>query len=141
MFISCVTYRRHPSFTNPAACEFTIADLCSKCSTQIEVTCYCLMPDHGHLLLTNLHSDADIPATVHRWKQTTGFWYAATYAKRLWQANYWDQLLRDVDDTFSVCRYIISDPVRQGLARKAEDYPWWGSQRWSRQDLAQGLRV
>jgi len=97
------------------------------------------MPDHGHFLLTGLSADAEVLKVIHRWKQFTGYQYATTCARQLWQGNYWDWILRDGDDVFAIARYIVSDPVRSGLASDLLDYRWWGSDRWSRQELAAGI--
>jgi hypothetical protein len=40
-------------------------------------------------------------------------------------------VLRDEDDTPSVVRYMLENPVRAGLVENALDYPWIGSSRFT----------
>ena len=101
----------------------------------MEITAYCLMPDHGHLLLTGLSDGSHIPTTVGRWKQFSGYWYSKERKKRLWQPDYWDYVLRDHDQLFEIAQYIVTNPIRAGLASTLADYGPVGSDRWSREDL------
>ena len=135
VFITCSTHQRHKAFEDGAVCSFLLADLFAKCHKTIEVTAYCVMPDHGHLLLTARHPGSDIPTAVRRWKQATGHWYSAVHRRKLWQGNYWDYILRDPDDARTVARYIVSDPVRSKLVPSLACYRWWGSECWTREEL------
>ena len=136
VFITCATNNRHHAFVDPAVCTQVLESLRQQLAADIELTSYCLMPDHGHLLLTGQHEGADLLTTVRRWKQVTGYEYAQTFRCKLWQGNYWDWILRDADDVFAVAKYIVSDPLRSGLTDDLLLYPWWGSDRWPRTVLA-----
>jgi putative transposase len=139
VFITCATHQRHDAFADSALCTRTLDLLHRECTGQVEVTSYCLMPDHAHLLLTGLTDGAELLTVINRWKQFTGYEYRTTCARRLWQGNYLDWILRDGDDALATARYIVSDPVRSGLVSDLLDYRWWGSHRWSRQELVVGI--
>ena len=136
VFVTCVTHGRQTAFADPSVCEFVLADLFANCDGSIEITAHCMMPDHGHFLLTALRDRSEIPRTIRRWKQATGYCYSTKNNRKLWQKNYWDYVLRDPDDQLAVALYAISDPKRSGLVESLQDYPWWGSQRWTREELA-----
>jgi hypothetical protein len=60
---------------------------------------------------------------------------AAWIRGRLWQAGYFDRVLREDDSTFAVARYIVQNPVRAGLVRSPVEYPFCGSSIWSKEEL------
>lgn len=141
VFVTCTTDHRHAAFSDDSVCSFVLSELAAKTAGRIEITAYCLMPDHGHLLLTGLHQGSDIPDAIRQWKQATGFWYARLRGRRLWQRKYWDYVLRDSDDSIAIARYVVSDPVRSDLTTQLDSYQWWGSDRWTRQFLIRSLAL
>jgi putative transposase len=88
---------------------------------------YCFMPDHVHVLVGGQRADARLPAFVARFKQASGFWFRTTTGSNLWQAGYFDYVLRDADATDDVVRYIVANPVRAGLAATVGEYAFAGS--------------
>ena len=50
----------------------------------------------------------------------------------VWQEGYYDHGLRDDEDYRAGVRYVMQNPIRAGLVRRVEDYPyiilprWWG---------------
>jgi putative transposase len=136
IFITCCTKQRHLAFSETAACEFLLTQLQAQAKAgDFEILAYCWMPDHVHLLLGGVAADSDLQALMRGWKQSTGYWYRGQTGRALWQGNYWDYLLRDPDDSLRIVHYIISDPVRSGIVERLEQYAWWGSDRWTREEL------
>ena len=83
-----------------------------------------VMPNHIHLLLTpNIE-----PSIVLRKLKGT----SAREANQLldltgqpfWQAESYDHLVRSQAEFKRIEHYIIQNPVRAGLARSEEEYPW-----------------
>ena len=72
------------------------------------------------------------------WKQRTGFDWKTRTGARLWQAGFYDRVLREHDDTRAVVRYIVMNPVRAGLVTEAGDYPWTGSLRYTLTEILEG---
>ena len=85
------------------------------------------MPDHVHLLVEAQTDASDLRRFVTRAKQFSGFYYAKAYSKRLWQRYGYERVLRNDEATLGVIRYIVENPVRAGLVRCAEEYPFSGS--------------
>jgi len=48
--------------------------------------------------------------------------------------------VRDRVELLERIRYVVSNPVVAGLAGAPEDYPFWGSQRWTRDQLLDWVR-
>jgi putative transposase len=63
---------------------------------------------------------------MNGFKQRTshGFW--VRNKKELWQVSFYDHILRDEDAPADVAWYICLNPVRAGLVKKVEDYPYSG---------------
>jgi putative transposase len=95
------------------------------------VSSYCLMPDHAHLLVAATTDESSLCDLIRRWKQVTGFRWHARRGGRLWQAGYFERVLRDDEPELAVARYIVENPVRAGLVTSAESYPLTGSSRYS----------
>ena len=93
------------------------------------------MPDHVHLLLEGLSEDSRLEPAVARWKQLTAYEYKRRYRVRLWQAGYYDRVLRDTEAARKVALYILANPVRAGLARTVVEYPLSGFDVWRRAEL------
>ena len=51
-----------------------------------------------------------------------------------------ERVLRPHDDAKAVARYILQNPIRSGLARAAEEYPFLGSDVWSLEELLDSVR-
>ena len=50
----------------------------------------------------------------------------------VWQPGYHDHALRDDEDYRSRVRYVVQNPLRAGLARRVEDYPYVILPNWER---------
>jgi len=89
-----------------------------------------VMPDHVHLLLSPRCDEDGWPfplvdvlqcmksGTAHRINQllhTSG---------PVWQEESFDHVLRSDESLKEKCEYIRQNPVRRGLVRRPEDYPW-----------------
>jgi putative transposase len=86
---------------------------------------YCLMTNHLHLLLTA--EQADGCALLMK---SVGQLYAQYVNRRyersgyLWQGRFKSCLVQSEDYVLACYRYIELNPVRAGLARRPDEYPW-----------------
>ncbi len=94
------------------------------------VIAYCFMPDHLHLLVEGQSDSSDCKQFIARAKQYSGFYYSKTFRTKLWQRYSFEHVLRDEQKSVVVARYILQNPVRAGLAKRVEDYPYAGSLVW-----------
>ena len=93
------------------------------------------MPDHLHLLCEARTVESGLVSFVHDAKQRTGYAFARRTRTRLWQQGFYDRILRDEDDMLAVVRYIVTNPVRAGLARDVGEYPFCGSDLFSMDEI------
>ena len=103
------------------------------------IVAYCFMPDHVHLLVEGQHVGADARRFIALAKQYSGYGYARRVGRPLWQRFAYERVLRSADAIREVARYIFANPVRVGLVKRAEDYPFSGSFTHPMQDLLQGV--
>lgn len=90
----------------------------------VAVAAYCLMPNHVHLLL--VPSDADgIPRTMHRVAQRFARRVNAArgWSGHLWEKRYYSAPMDEAHLRAAV-RYVLSNPVRAGLADDLTEWPF-----------------
>ena len=85
------------------------------------------MDDHVHQLVHGRSSEADAKAYINKAKQYSGFYFKKVYRVKLWQRYGFDQVLEGADEPSRVLTYIMENPVRRGLVKRPEEYPFTGS--------------
>jgi putative transposase len=127
-FLTFCTNQRAPLLSRPSVTESVIRQL-RKCSDQygFAVTAYCFMPDHAHLLVEGVASDSNLEEFVRVWKQCTAFHARREGAGVLWQRGYYEHILRSDESMVIKAAYVLTNPVRAGLARSPHEYQWSGS--------------
>ena len=89
-----------------------------------ELSVFCLMPNHLHLLISPV--SRSLVDVVQLWKS-----YSAKILNHelhrhgsVWQRSFFDHALRKEEDVFNVARYILENPVRKGLVKNWAEYPY-----------------
>ncbi|EFG2885705.1 transposase [Escherichia coli] len=90
----------------------------------VEVWCYCLMPNHVHLIVapSNEVGLARMLGEAHR-RYTTHINQREGWTGHLWQGRFGSAPM-DEDHLESAVRYVLLNPVRARLVEGAEDWPW-----------------
>jgi putative transposase len=111
--------------TDYAAFERVIAAAVAR--SRVSLFAYCVMPNHWHLLLSP-HVDGDLSRFMH--------WLTTTHARRwqtvrgldgqgaVYQGRFKAIPVCDDRHFLWVCRYVERNPLRAGLVRRAEEWPW-----------------
>ena len=129
-------------FTNESVVGLVYAQFLRAGNEQLfSVIAYCFMPDHVHLLVEGLREDSDLKCFQSAAKQYSGFYYKQTFGQALWQRYGYERVLRSEDHTMDLIRYILANPVRAGLAKSMNGYPFSGSGVVSLEELMDGLQV
>ena len=144
--MTCCTFLRHTWFTD-VRCVADVAGHLLQLATvhMYDVSAYCCMPDHVHVLLEGSAVDAahgpcrahalacaDLRRVMNAWKQKTGYAHMRATGSRLWQSGYYDHVLREDEDRLRGMAYLLANPLRAGLVRDVRQYPFWGSGVWDR---------
>jgi REP element-mobilizing transposase RayT len=89
-----------------------------------------IMPDHLHLV--GQLGDSTLAKVMHTLKSFSARrLVAAGVESPVWQKGFHDHGLRDDEDYRSRVAYVLENPLRAGLVRRGEDYPyimypgWW----------------
>jgi putative transposase len=99
------------------------------------VLAYCFMPDHLHLLCEARTESSDLVAFVHEATQRTGYSFTRSNGTRLWQRGFYDHVLRVEERVLAVVQYIVTNPIRAGLAQRLGEYPFCGSDVFSIEEI------
>jgi REP-associated tyrosine transposase len=89
-----------------------------------KVSRYVLMPDHLHLFAWPSSGRMDFDRWVTAWKAEFSR-IAANRALR-WQARCFHHRIRSWESAEAKYRYMLNNPVRQGLVSSAEEWPYQG---------------
>jgi REP-associated tyrosine transposase len=139
-FLTCCTRTRIRAFVHADVVSETTEEIRRTCRDELfELLAYCFMPDHLHLLVAGSSDSSDLRRFVKISKQRSGALYALKHGGPLWQEGYHDRVLRAEDDTKVIARYILANPVRAGLVDNPSDYAFSGSDRWTIEELLEGV--
>ncbi len=88
-----------------------------------------LMPDHFHGLVRLDGESAQLSSIVRHLKGSSSnvINKYLNASGSLWQPSFHDHALRAEEDRLKVARYIVANPLRKGLVRNVQEYPYWDS--------------
>ena len=92
--------------------------------SKYHIYAYCFMGNHVHLLLRV--GEEPLEQVMKRIGTRYAVWYNNKYARagHLFQDRYRSEAVKDDVYFLMVLRYILNNPVKGGICRKAEDYRW-----------------
>ena len=127
-FVTMCCENRKPVFLSAAKAAWIVAMLRTESLLhQFLVDAYCVMPDHLHFLVFGKAPTSNLLVFAKSFKQKTVYGYKQETGVRLWQKNYYDHVLRANEGSTHVAAYIWMNPVRKGLYKNFEEYPFSGS--------------
>lgn len=116
--------RRQPTFFSDEDYAGYMALLKEWCPRWgVEIWAYCLMPNHVHLIAVPATAEALARAIgeVHR-RYSRAVNFRKGWRGYLWQGRFASFPLDDAH-LWNAARYVLLNPVRAGLAKRAEDWP------------------
>ena len=127
-FLTFSCYRRQSYFQSPWTCDLFLT--CLEIMRQrlgMYIYGYVVMPEHVHLLLSEPR-ERTLADAIHFLKLS----FAKRFRARrravepgsFWQARYYDRNIRDADEFTAKLRYIHRNPVKRGLVKEPQDWPW-----------------
>lgn len=140
-FVTSCTFRRRTWFTD-VRCVAEVTEQLLQLATlhMFDVSAYCFMPDHVHLLLEATLPESGLCRVMNAWKQKTGYAHVRATGSRLWQNGYYDHVLRQDEDRLEVIAYLLANPLRARLVSDVRQYPFWGSGVWDRDHLLEAVQ-
>ena len=146
-FITICTENKEHRFHDRALAESVIESLlwCRE-SYKWVLICYCLMPNHLHLMtlpsadrsgIRSAGARGDVPdgilEDIARFKSyTTRLWWKSGGKGALWQSSSYDHVFCYNEPIEEGAMYVLDNPVRKDIVSNWEDYPfsaiidkWW----------------
>ena len=121
-FITSVTAQRRTLFQTTAAADLLLdVFLHYRAQGKYQLHDLVIMPDHFHALITPA-MEISLERTVQFIKG--GFSFRLKSRFPVWQASFTNHRIRDAEDFERHREYIRMNPVRAGLVRKPEEYPY-----------------
>ena len=89
-----------------------------------EIYGYCLMNNHIHLLIKE--GCEELGTVFRRIGARYVYWYNRKYSRRghLFQDRYKSEVVEDDGYLLTVLRYIHQNPLKAGIVKNIEKYPW-----------------
>ena len=130
-FLTARTGGRRPLFADAEVVSVVATQfLRTARDEECAVLAYCFRPDHLHLLVEGRGPGSDLRRFMTLGRQRATHHTRRLVSGALWQDGYYARVVRRDEETAPLIRDGLHDPVRPGLAERAEDYPcaWcrWG---------------
>lgn len=89
---------------------------------------FVIMPDHIHFFARARSHAKPLPGFMRDWKRWTAreILAAEHLSAPLWQAEFFDHVLRSAESYSEKWEYVRQNPLRAGLALSAESWPYSG---------------
>jgi REP element-mobilizing transposase RayT len=129
-FISTCTHQRKPNLTIPAVVSIIVDEWRLALPRHgWMVGRYIVMPDHIHFFCAPAGDGSkSLSDFMQAWKQWTSKRLSREcgLTSPLWQAGFFDHLLRSTESALQKWEYVIENPVRTGLVKRSADWPFQG---------------
>jgi REP element-mobilizing transposase RayT len=92
---------------------------------RFRIICYCLMPDHLHVIISPGESTLPLSKFLNIFKgRSTRLFRNKENLRKIWQRSAFDHVIRTGENLKAVIEYIMNNPVRKGIVEKADEYPY-----------------
>lgn len=126
MHVTICTDNKGKVFNSEANAKIVISELLKTAKDlRFRILCYCLMPDHLHVILCPGESTLPLSKFLNIFKgRTTGVFKDKENLRKIWQRSAFDHVIRTEENLKGVIEYIRNNPVRKGIVENAGDYPY-----------------
>jgi putative transposase len=89
---------------------------------------YVIMPNHVHFFCSPGNEAQDFSIFMKFWKEWTSkkMKKECNIEGHVWQREFFDHLLRNNESYVQKWEYVFNNPVRAGLMKEAQEWPWQG---------------
>lgn len=112
-------------FQNSHIASLMVSSLYREDKQKYMLHAYVVMPDHLHLIIKPL-SENTLAQIMQNLKGSTAYAINKLLNRtgKFWQSENFDHLIRDAIGLREKWEYVKENPVKAGLVKKAEDYPF-----------------
>jgi len=92
---------------------------------KFKLYCFCLMPNHVHLIL-EVRNPAALKKALHGLSLSYTLYFNSKYQKvgHLWQDRFKSKIIEKDAYLLECINYIETNPLRASLVYRITDYPW-----------------
>ncbi len=110
----------------PEVAEINASTLHFPDGKDYKLICYCIMPNHIHLVFKLLENSRSISKIMQSIKRVS-----ARESNRIlkrdgsfWLSESFDRIVRDDRELYFILEYVVNNPVKAGLCEKPEDWKY-----------------
>lgn len=93
----------------------------------LNIIAFCIMPEHIHLLIEIPEGGTNLSNFIRVYKSRVAtFFRNHRYERDIWQARFYDRILRKSESVIDVAAYILNNPVRKGIVENWQHYKFCG---------------
>jgi putative transposase len=124
--VTICTDNKETIFDSGANAKIVINELLKAAiDLRFRILCYCLMPNHLHVIVSPGESALSLSKFLNIFKgRTTAVLKERKDLRKVWQRSAFDHVIRTEEDLRAIIEYIMSNPVRKGIVEKVDDYPY-----------------
>jgi|AntAceMinimDraft_16_1070373.scaffolds.fasta_scaffold00253_5 REP element-mobilizing transposase RayT len=127
-FVTICTYQKNYYFEDEKLAKLIEEELIYRHDVlkQINLTCYCIMPNHLHILMSLSEGyKRNLLNWVKTFKRYTSKVTRENYGLiNLWQRGFYEHILRSSDSILKKAIYIMENPIRKGIVKEVDEYPF-----------------
>ncbi|MBU0474470.1 MAG: transposase [Bacteroidetes bacterium] len=112
--------------TIPSIAEIVKATLEFPNNKEYKLICYCIMPNHVHVVFELLDGNKGISKIMQSVKRISAREANIVLRRsgQFWQDESFDRLVRDERELFNIVKYVLMNPVKAGLV---DDWKKWNN--------------
>ena len=125
--ITICTKDRHPYFADLYIARLLVAQMKLLHDNEYVISfSFALMPDHLHWQI-QLTDKLSLPKVLNLLKGRSAYAINRCLGERgrVWQKGYYDRAIRSDADLKQIARYIVSNPLKDGLVTSLANYSHW----------------
>jgi len=124
--VTICTDNKEKIFNSEANAKIVINELLKTVKDlKFRILCYCLMPDHLHVIISPGESTIPLSKFLNVFKgRTAAVFKDKENLRKIWQRPAFDHVIRTEEDLRAIIEYIRNNPVRKGIVENANDYPY-----------------
>ena len=123
-FVTATTRRREAILVGDRARAAMEAFKRLRAESRVRVLAFVVMPDHIHALLSPM-GESQIGDSMKFFKRVVGNQTRKSgHVGRVWEARFYDRVIRDRPELMAAIEYIHANPVRAGLCEEPVVWPW-----------------
>jgi REP element-mobilizing transposase RayT len=124
--VTICTDNKEKIFNSEANAKIVIIELLKTVKDlKFRVLCYCLMPDHLHVIVSPGESTLPLSKFLNVFKgRTAAVFKERKDLRKIWQRSAFDHVIRTGENLKAIIEYIRNNPVRKGIVENVEDYPY-----------------